>query len=58
MHWPKVSEKKRQELEQLKQSIRTSPMTKKSSPAFLDKDSRNDDGMSSKIAPYRAASEH
>ena len=30
MHWPKVSEKKKQELEQLKMSYKTSPLRKKS----------------------------
>jgi len=28
MHWPKVSEKKRQELESLKMSLKTSPRKK------------------------------
>jgi hypothetical protein len=37
MHWPKISEKKKAELEQLKSSIKTSPgkLHKKSSPKSI-----------------------
>jgi hypothetical protein len=32
MHWPKISEKKKQELEALKMSMKTSPKHGKKSP--------------------------
>lgn len=32
MHWPKVSDKKRKELETLKQNLKTSPLTLKKTP--------------------------
>ena len=35
MHWPKKSEKKVKELEQLKQTIKTSPLKTKKSPKSL-----------------------
>jgi hypothetical protein len=42
MHWPKVSEKKKQELEQLKMTLKTSPAAKKSPKSIMGQSTRGD----------------
>ena len=41
MHWPKVSEKKRKELEQLKQTLKSSPHQKKSPKSTMGQSTRD-----------------
>lgn len=55
MHWPKVSEKKRQELESLKMSLKTSPR-KKSPKSIMGQSTRGD--QLSHHEKGRAASEN
>lgn len=58
MHWPKVSEKKKLELETLKMSLKTSPHNLTKSPKSK-MESRNGDTISAKTVPQhnRASSE-
>ena len=60
MHWPKVSDKKRKELESLKANLKTSPLrTKKSPKSIMGSDSyQGGDEKSSRNKMLRAASDH
>ena len=60
MHWPKVSEKKKQELEQLKLSIQTSPTKRNKSPKSRYSTAMNapNDSISAGNQDFRANSEN
>lgn len=55
MHWPKISEKKKLELETLKMSLKTSPKHKKSPHSVIGQNNKDD--ISNNHHP-RATSEH
>ena len=57
MHWPKVSDKKRKELETLKSHLKTSPLTMKKSPKSIA-DNYHGDEISSRNKYLRASSDH
>jgi hypothetical protein len=56
MHWPKISEKKKLELETLKMSLKASPFPKKS-PKSIMGESTKDGVLSHKSKNHRAVSE-
>lgn len=60
MHWPKVSDKKRKELENLKQHLKTSPLRSKKSPkSIMGSEAYNrGDEISTRNKYLRASSEH
>jgi hypothetical protein len=62
MHWPKVSDKKKQELEQLKMSLKTSPgkLLKKSPKSIVGSEyhtHNKDDTISTGLKNYKANSD-
>jgi hypothetical protein len=61
MHWPKISEKKRQELEQLKATLKTSPLRTKKSPKSIvgsEPIGLGRDEVSTRNKYMRASSDH
>lgn len=60
MHWPKVSDKKRKELEALKANLKTSPLRVKKSPkSIMGSDAyQGGDEISSRNKYMRASSDH